>query len=156
MVKSRFQLRFEVNFLISSLGVEIKPLDGSRPVPRLPNSSSPAASQQDIKVKQEPKTPITSKKTQVCTSYIQKTNFHCFFFVCFSDKFSISFQDVKLKNMGSWASLAQRSQSAPTSSLRSSSDSFERYRRAAIEKEERERQLKVQAEQAKRVQEMLR
>ncbi|XP_015238721.1 PREDICTED: bromodomain-containing protein 4-like isoform X3 [Cyprinodon variegatus] len=121
-------IRQDANKPDNTHSVEIKPLDGSRPVPRLPNSSSPAASQQDIKVKQEPKTPITSKKTQ----------------------------DVKLKNMGSWASLAQRSQSAPTSSLRSSSDSFERYRRAAIEKEERERQLKVQAEQAKRVQEMLR
>ncbi|KAM4595691.1 bromodomain-containing protein 4-like isoform 1-T2 [Fundulus diaphanus] len=108
--------------------LERKPLDGSRPIPRLPNSPSPAASQQDHKIKQEPNTPIAPKKTQ----------------------------DVKLKNMGSWASLAQRSQSAPTSSLRSSSDSFERYRRVAMEKEERERQLKAQAEQAKRVQEMRR
>ncbi|MED6278840.1 hypothetical protein CHARACLAT_028168, partial [Characodon lateralis] len=108
--------------------LEMKPLDGSHPIHRLPNSPSPAASQQDNKIKQEPKTPIAPKKTQ----------------------------DMKLKNMGSWASLAHRSQSAPTSSLRSSSDSFERYRRVAMEKEERERQLKAQAEQAKRVQEMLR
>ncbi|KAM4751302.1 bromodomain-containing protein 4-like isoform 1-T2 [Anableps anableps] len=108
--------------------LEMKPLDGSRPIPRLPNSPSPPTSQPENKIKQEPKTPIAPKKTQ----------------------------DVKLKNMGSWASLAHRSQSAPTSSLRSSSDSFERYKRVAMEKEERERQLKAQAEQAKRVQEMLR
>ncbi|PWA32562.1 hypothetical protein CCH79_00015105 [Gambusia affinis] len=112
----------------NKLGLEIKPLDGSRPVSRLPNSPSPPASQPENKIKQEPKTPIAPKKTP----------------------------DVKLKNMGSWVSLAHRSQSAPTSSLRSSSDSFERYKRVAMEKEERERQLKAQAEQAKRVQEMLR
>lgn len=58
--------------------------------------------------------------------------------------------DVKLKNMGSWASLAQRSQSTQASSLRSSSDSFEHFKRAAREKEERERQLRAQAEEAKR------
>ena len=57
-------------------------------------------------------------------------------------------QEVKLKNMGSWASLAQRSQSTPTSAVRSSSDSFEQFRRAAREKE-REKQLKAQAEQEK-------
>ncbi|XP_032418942.1 bromodomain-containing protein 4-like isoform X2 [Xiphophorus hellerii] len=109
--------------------LDIKPLDGSRPVfSRLPNSPSPPASQPENKIKQEPKTPIAPKKTP----------------------------DVKLKNMGSWVSLAHRAQSAPTSSLRSSSDSFERYKRVAMEKEERERQLKAQAEQAKRVQEMLR
>ncbi|KAM4604470.1 bromodomain-containing protein 4-like isoform 2-T3 [Polymixia lowei] len=106
---------------------DLKPLDGSRPSSRLPDSPAPP-SQQDNKVKQEPKTPIAPKKTQ----------------------------DVKLKNMGSWASLAQRSQSTPASSLRSSSDSFEQFRRAAREKEERERQLKAQAEQARREQEKLR
>ncbi|KAI4795708.1 hypothetical protein KUCAC02_029705 [Chaenocephalus aceratus] len=95
---------------------DLKPSDGSRLPPRLPDS--PAPPQHDIK--QEPKTPIAPKKTQ----------------------------EVKLKNMGSWASLAQRSQSTPASSVRSSSDSFEQFRRAAREKEERERQLK--AEQARR------
>lgn len=66
------------------------------------------------------------------------------------------FNYVKLKNMGSWASLAQRSQSTPASLVRSSSDSFEQFKRAAREKEERERQLKAQAEQARREQEKLR
>lgn len=108
--------------------LDLKPLDGSRPGPRLPDSPAPPCSQQDNKIKQEPKTPIAPKKTQ----------------------------DVKLKNMGSWASLAQRSQSTPASSVRSSSDSFEQFRRAAREKEERERQLKAQAEQARREQEKLR
>ncbi|XP_029909776.1 bromodomain-containing protein 4-like [Myripristis murdjan] len=107
---------------------DLKPLDGSRPSSRLPDSPALPLSQQDNKVKQEPKTPIAPKKTQ----------------------------DVKLKNMGSWASLAQRSQSTPASSVRSSSDSFEQFRRAAREKEERERQLKAQAEQARREQEKLR
>ncbi|XP_049901610.1 bromodomain-containing protein 4-like isoform X4 [Epinephelus moara] len=108
--------------------LDLKPLDGSRPSSRLPDSPAPPCSQQDNKIKQEPKTPIAPKKTQ----------------------------DVKLKNMGSWASLAQRSQSTPASSVRSSSDSFEQFRRAAREKEERERQLKAQAEQARREQEKLR
>ncbi|XP_029356626.1 bromodomain-containing protein 4-like [Echeneis naucrates] len=106
--------------------IDVKPLDGSRPGSRLLDSPAPPCSQQDIKIKQEPKTPIAPKKTQ----------------------------DVKLKNMGSWASLAQRSQSTPASAVRSSSDSFEQFRRAAREKEERERQLK--AEQARREQEKLR
>ncbi|XP_032384391.1 bromodomain-containing protein 4 isoform X3 [Etheostoma spectabile] len=105
--------------------LDLKPMDGSRPGSRLPDSPAPPCSQKDNKIKQEPKTPIAPKKTQ----------------------------DVKLKNMGSWASLAQRSQSTPASSVRSSSDSFEQFRRAAREKEERERQLKAQAEQARREQE---
>ncbi|XP_056135842.1 bromodomain-containing protein 4-like isoform X2 [Lampris incognitus] len=107
---------------------DLKPLDPSRHGSHFSDSPALPSSQQDNKVKQEPKTPIAPKKTQ----------------------------DVKLKNMGSWASLAQRSQSTPASSLRSSSDSFEQFRRAAREKEERERQLKAQAEQARREQEKLR
>ncbi|XP_034043675.1 bromodomain-containing protein 4-like isoform X2 [Thalassophryne amazonica] len=105
-----------------------KPLDVTRPGAGLPDSPVPPCSQQDVKIKQEPKTLIAPQKTQ----------------------------DVKLKNMGSWASLAQRSQSTPASSVRSSSDSFEQFRRVAREKEERERQLKAQAEQARREQEKLR
>lgn len=70
--------------------------------------------------------------------------------------FYIFIQDVKLKNMGSWASLAQRSQSTPASLVRSSSDSFEQFRRAAREKEERERQLKAQNQLARKEQEKLR
>lgn len=62
----------------------------------------------------------------------------------------ISYQDVKLKNMGSWASLAQKSTSTPLSAVKSSSDSFEQFRRAAREKEEREKALKAQAEQAEK------
>lgn len=80
----------------------------------------------------------------------------CFLAFIFSPFLLLFSQDVKLKNMGSWASLAQRSQSTPASSVRSSSDSFEQFRRAAREKEERERQLKAQAEQARREQEKLR
>ncbi|KAJ8264168.1 hypothetical protein GJAV_G00145980 [Gymnothorax javanicus] len=72
------------------------------------------------KLKHEPKTPIAPKK------------------------------DVKLKNIGSWASLAQKSASAPSSTLKSSSDSFEQFRRAAREKEEREKALRAQAEQAEK------
>ncbi|KAM3864552.1 bromodomain-containing protein 4-like [Diretmus argenteus] len=107
---------------------DLKSLDGSRPGSRLPDSPALPSSHKDNKVKQEPKTPIAPKKTQ----------------------------DVKLKNMGSWASLAQRSQSTPASSVRSSSDSFEQFRRVAREKEERERQLKARDEQARREQEKLR
>lgn len=66
---------------------------------------------------------------------------------CFS---LASHQDVKLKNMGSWASLAQKSTSTPLSAVKSSSDSFEQFRRAAREKEEREKALKAQAEQAEK------
>ncbi|CAJ1053873.1 bromodomain-containing protein 4-like isoform X4 [Xyrichtys novacula] len=105
--------------------LESKSLDNSRTGSRHTDSPVPPCPQQDNKIKQEPKTPISGKKTQ-------------------------------LKNMGSWASLAQRSQSTPASSVRSSSDSFEQFRRAAKEKEERERQLKAQAEQARREQEKLR
>lgn len=63
---------------------------------------------------------------------------------------NLFFQDVKLKNMGSWASLAQKSTSTPLSAVKSSSDSFEQFRRAAREKEEREKALKAQAEQAEK------
>ncbi|XP_064819337.1 LOW QUALITY PROTEIN: bromodomain-containing protein 4-like [Oncorhynchus masou masou] len=112
---------------LTPAGSDVKLLDSSRPGLRLPDSPAPPPSHQDSKLKQEAKTPITAKKTQ----------------------------EVKLKNMGSWASLAQRSQSTPTSAVRSSSDSFEQFRRAAREKE-REKQLKAQAEQARREQEKLR
>lgn len=69
--------------------------------------------------------------------------------ICLSFHLSVG-QDVKLKNMGSWASLAQKPTSAPLSAVKSSSDSFEQFRRAAREKEEREKALKAQAEQAER------
>ncbi|KAM9856608.1 bromodomain-containing protein 4-like isoform 2-T2 [Aulostomus maculatus] len=121
-------LRHDTHKSDSKHRLDLKPLDGSHPGPRLSDTLVAPCSQQDNKIKQEPKTPIAPKKTP----------------------------DVKLKNMGSWASLAQRSQSTPASSVRSSSDSFEQFRRAAREKEERERQLKAQAEQAKREQEKLR
>lgn len=42
----------------------LKTLEGPRPGPRL----SDLAPQQDSKIKQEPKTPITPKKTQVSTA----------------------------------------------------------------------------------------
>ncbi|KAM8880313.1 bromodomain-containing protein 4-like isoform 2-T3 [Spinachia spinachia] len=86
---------------------------------RFPDSPVPICSQPDLKIKQEPKT--APRRTQ----------------------------EVKLKNMGSWASLAQRSQSTPASSGRSSSDSFEQFRRAAREKQ-------LRAQQVRREQEKLR
>ncbi|KAJ8345302.1 hypothetical protein SKAU_G00294950 [Synaphobranchus kaupii] len=103
--------------------MDLKPLESSRPVIRSSESSiPPQPTPEKEKFKQEPKTPVAPKKVQ----------------------------DVKLKNMGSWASLAQRSASAPSSTLKSSSDSFEQFRRAAREKEEREKALKAQAEQAEK------
>uniref|UniRef100_A0A8C2G412 Bromodomain containing 4 n=1 Tax=Cyprinus carpio TaxID=7962 RepID=A0A8C2G412_CYPCA len=103
------------------LEADMKPLESSRPVIRSSEQSGPPPSMQDKeKFKQEPKTPVAPKK------------------------------DVKLKNMGSWASLAQKSTSAPSSGLKSSSDSFEQFRRVAREKEEREKALKAQAEQAEK------
>ncbi|XP_061701591.1 bromodomain-containing protein 4 isoform X2 [Syngnathoides biaculeatus] len=99
----------------------VKSMDASRPVIRPPEPSGPPPSLQDKdKYKQESKAPIAPKK------------------------------DVKLKNMGSWASLAQKSTSTPMSAVKSSSDSFEQFRRAAREKEEREKALKAQAEQAEK------
>ncbi|XP_049601347.1 bromodomain-containing protein 4 isoform X2 [Syngnathus scovelli] len=99
----------------------VKSLDSSRPVIRSSEPSIPPPSLQDKeKFKQESKAPSAPKK------------------------------DVKLKNMGSWASLAQKSTSTPMSAVKSSSDSFEQFRRAAREKEEREKALKAQAEQAEK------
>ncbi|XP_005745397.1 bromodomain-containing protein 4 isoform X2 [Pundamilia nyererei] len=99
----------------------VKSMEGSRPVIRSAEPSGPPTSLQDKeKFKQESKAPSAPKK------------------------------DVKLKNMGSWASLAQKSTSTPLSAVKSSSDSFEQFRRAAREKEEREKALKAQAEQAEK------
>uniref|UniRef100_H3C9H8 Bromodomain containing 4 n=1 Tax=Tetraodon nigroviridis TaxID=99883 RepID=H3C9H8_TETNG len=99
----------------------LKSLDSSQPATRSAEPSGPPPSvQEKDKFKQDPKTPTAPKK------------------------------DVKLKNMGSWASLAQKSTSTPLSAVKSSSDSFEQFRRAAREKEEREKALKAQAEQAEK------
>lgn len=65
-------------------------------------------------------------------------------------------QDLKIKNMGSWASLVQKHPTTPSSTAKSSSDSFEQFRRAAREKEEREKALKAQAEHAEKEKERLR
>lgn len=128
----------------------LKTLEGPRPGPRLSDLAAPP--QQDSKIKAEPKTAITPKKTQVGAGPRRGPgSSHAAL-----SRFCLSFQDVKLKNMGSWASLAQRSQSTPASSVRSSSDSFEQFRRAAREKEERERQLKAQSQLARKEQEKLR
>ncbi|KAM4717836.1 bromodomain-containing protein 4 isoform 2-T2 [Anableps anableps] len=100
----------------------LKSMDSSRPVIRSSEPSGPPPTlQEKEKFKQEPKTPVAPKKVQ----------------------------DVKLKNMGSWASLAQKSTSTTQSAVKSSSDSFEQFRRAAREKEEREKALKAQAEAEK-------
>ncbi|OPJ82291.1 bromodomain-containing protein 4-like [Patagioenas fasciata monilis] len=64
--------------------------------------------------------------------------------------------DLKIKNMGSWASLVQKHPTTPSSTAKSSSDSFEQFKRAAREKEEREKALKAQAEQVEREKERLR
>ncbi|XP_011476373.1 bromodomain-containing protein 4 isoform X2 [Oryzias latipes] len=101
----------------------VKSIDSSRPVIRTSEPSGPPASLQDKdKFKHESKTSSAPKKVQ----------------------------DVKLKNMGSWASLAQKSTSTTSSAVKSSSDSFEQFRRVAREKEEREKALKAQAEQAEK------
>nr|XP_061838028.1 bromodomain-containing protein 4 [Nerophis lumbriciformis] len=100
---------------------DVKSTDSSRPVIRSSEPSGPQPSlQEKEKFKQESKAPVAPKK------------------------------DVKLKNMGSWASLAQKSTSTPLSAVKSSSDSFEQFRRAAREKEEREKALKAQVEQAEK------
>lgn len=59
-------------------------------------------------------------------------------------------QDAKFKIMSSWANLGQKQTSTPLSGVKSSSDSFEQFRRALREKEEREKALKAQAEQAEK------
>lgn len=100
---------------------EMKPIDGSRPVRPPDQNIIPQVVPDKEKQKQEPKTPVAPKK------------------------------DLKIKNMGSWASLVQKPQVTPTSAGKSSSDSFELFRRAAREKEEREKALKLQAEQAERM-----
>ncbi|KAL3871462.1 hypothetical protein ACJMK2_039458 [Sinanodonta woodiana] len=56
-------------------------------------------------------------------------------------------QDVKLKNVGSWSSLANMSSGSTHSSVKKTAlSSFELFRKAAKEKEEREKALKEQEE----------
>lgn len=106
---------------------EMKPVDVGRPVIRPPEQNAPPPGAADKdKQKQEPKTPVAPKK------------------------------DLKIKNMGSWASLVQKHPTTPSSTAKSSSDSFEQFRRAAREKEEREKALKAQAEHAEKEKERLR
>lgn len=106
---------------------EMKPVDVGRPVIRPPEQTAPPPGAPDKdKQKQEPKTPVAPKK------------------------------DLKIKNMGSWASLVQKHPTTPSSTAKSSSDSFEHFRRAAREKEEREKALKAQAEHAEKEKERLR
>uniref|UniRef100_A0A8D2LU43 Bromodomain protein 4 C-terminal domain-containing protein n=1 Tax=Varanus komodoensis TaxID=61221 RepID=A0A8D2LU43_VARKO len=98
----------------------IKPVDSGRPVIRPPEPNAPPGVQDKERQKQEPKAPVAPRK------------------------------DLKLKNMGSWASLVQKHPAAPSSTVKSSSDSFEHFKRAAREKEEREKALKAQAELAEK------
>lgn len=145
-------------------------MDSSRPVIRSSEPTGPPPSiQEKEKFKQESKAPVAPKKVQVGAqilfqmhqihlppvlsydySRILSLRWSCFSLnmTCFLCVFFP--QDVKLKNMGSWASLAQKSTSTPLSAVKSSSDSFEQFRRAAREKEEREKALKAQAEQAEK------
>lgn len=98
----------------------LKSVDSSRPVIRSSEPSGPPPTlQEKEKFKQGPKTPVATNK------------------------------DVKVRNISSWASLAQKSTSTTQSAVKSSSDSFEQFRRAAREKEEREKALKAQAEAEK-------
>lgn len=50
-------------------------------------------------------------------------------------------QDIVLKNADSWASLGKMATFTPSTS-KSSKESFQQFRKAAMEKEERERALK--------------
>lgn len=157
---------------------DVKSMDSSRPVIRSSESSGPPPSLQDKdKFKQDSKTPIAPKKVQVgVISHFKKVSsthlpvlnvwtwWYCILkgfwtLPILMELFLLSIwlsvcvcvsQDVKLKNMGSWASLAQKSTSTPMSAVKSSSDSFEQFRRAAREKEEREKALKAQAEQVEK------
>ncbi|KAG8128880.1 hypothetical protein E2320_015680, partial [Naja naja] len=99
---------------------EMKTVDSGRPVIRPSEQNAPPGVQDKERQKQEPKTPVAPKK------------------------------DLKIKNMGSWASLVQKHPTTPSSTVKSSSDSFEHFKRAAREKEEREKALKAQAEQAEK------
>ncbi|XP_029103803.1 bromodomain-containing protein 4-like isoform X3 [Scleropages formosus] len=108
---------------LSQLRSELKPQDGLRPPTSSLEASATTPCPQDKeqeKVKQEAKAPVAPKK------------------------------DMKLKNMGSWASLVQKPTAAPSGAPKPSSDSFEQFRRAAREKEEREKALKAQVEQVER------
>lgn len=138
-------------------------MDGSRPVIRSSEPSGPPPSLQDKeRFKQEPKTPTAPKKVQVCRNHLTVPHSRLKVTYWIQSKSFLYYkssqlllltgvhQDVKLKNMGSWASLAQKSTSTPLSAVKSSSDSFEQFRRAAREKEEREKALKAQAEQAEK------
>uniref|UniRef100_A0A8C6G372 Bromodomain protein 4 C-terminal domain-containing protein n=1 Tax=Moschus moschiferus TaxID=68415 RepID=A0A8C6G372_MOSMO len=95
----------------------MKPADVGRPVIRpLEQKAPPQGAPDKDKQKQEPKTPVAPKK------------------------------DLKIKNMGSWASRLQKHPTTLSSTGKSSSDSFDQLRWAAGEKEEREKALKAQAE----------
>ncbi|XP_030045102.1 bromodomain-containing protein 4, partial [Microcaecilia unicolor] len=52
-------------------------------------------------------------------------------------------KDIKIKNASSWASLGKVITTIP-STIKSSNDSFQQFRKAAIEKEEREKAFKAQ------------
>uniref|UniRef100_A0A4W5P5M6 Bromodomain, testis-specific n=1 Tax=Hucho hucho TaxID=62062 RepID=A0A4W5P5M6_9TELE len=63
-------------------------------------------------------------------------------------KYTPAKKDIVLKNADSWASLRKMSLSTP-STVRSSKESFDKFRRAAIEKEEREKALILRRMQMK-------
>lgn len=126
------------------LSSDLKLVDVSRH--RVPDAPAPTSAQQDLKVKQEPKA-TAPKKSQV--RLIRSPTLSLLSCSPRPPNSPVVSQEAKLKNMGSWASLAQRSQSTPASSGRSSSDSFEQFRRAAREKQ-------LRAQQVRREQEKLR
>lgn len=157
----------------------MKPVDVGRPVIRPPeqNAPPPGAPDKD-KQKQEPKTPVAPKKVGVVGprnalhSHPTQGTQGGALVGASSDSGPLeeprhsrvphqprglsASQDLKIKNMGSWASLVQKHPTTPSSTAKSSSDSFEQFRRAAREKEEREKALKAQAEHAEKEKERLR
>ena len=53
-------------------------------------------------------------------------------------------QDLRIHNVGSWSNLANAASNKPNKPAPRSSSSFEMFRKAALEKETREKQMKAQ------------
>lgn len=141
----------------------MKPVDVGRPVIRPPEQNAPPAGAPDKdKQKQEPKTPVAPKKVGSVGPQVHLSPHPHPKEVSIWQQGPLTpgglsaSQDLKIKNMGSWASLVQKHPTTPSSTAKSSSDSFEQFRRAAREKEEREKALKAQAEHAEKEKERLR
>ncbi|KAL7845077.1 hypothetical protein AOLI_G00232690 [Acnodon oligacanthus] len=118
-------------------GVEATPLMSNPPPPLTTNPTHP---------------PRLTNQLQYLLKVVLKTLWKHQFSWPFQapvDAIKLQLPEMKVKSMGSWASLAQRpasSSSSGSSLARSSSDSFEQFRRVAREKEERERALQAERE----------